>query len=771
MRRRPACALLYLLGVPLLAEAAPPLGLLYDRERGGNGLDLQQTGETLFGTLYTYAADGSPQWLWLQTRQSESPAGTLERYTRRSDGSLQVAPAGNFSFSAETDFCEIAGDRPGAHRLRAFTFTLDGQTQRWCVEDLLPVATIAQHLLDGAWYVPGDPGWGLFTHYYPDARGQPQTYQSVYYHDAVGQPRWAYAQRAASTFRLTLELKSLRSLCMGCATSAESAAPAGTLDLHLSSVQRTPTQANAVELVIGPDDAPVFRRTRDIELLSAPDADPDVASTREGLVSGVTVENGLTRFLGIPFARPPVGALRWRAPQPAAARGTVQAATDFGPGCPQSPGEAFFGGAPTTQSEDCLSLNVWRPQTAGPHPVMVWIHGGGLIVGASSQQVDGVPIYDGAAFARLGVVFVSINYRLGPLGYLSLRDFAGEAPDQPAAGNYGLLDQIAALTWVRDNIAGFGGDPGRVTIYGESAGGVSTCALLGSPHARGLFHQVIMQSGNCLKTVPDLTAAYAQGDRLAAAVGCGAQEGAARKECLREVPAQMLVASGNGTVGFGREGESYGLVLDGFALPATPMQQLASGQAAAVPLLIGVNDDEMTTLLSPTVLPATVVAYEAQVRSQFSLIGNAVLARYPASAYASPARAYQDIYDDLAFSCANRRAAADHANAGRPVWHYVLTEILPEPQLALLESFHGLDIPLLFGPRTQAQTLERVLGERMRAAWVAFARTGDPATDQQPWPRYDSAARRSLELNSSRLVTLSDYRRDYCQFWAQYIPL
>lgn len=770
MRRPVACICLLWLGVPLLAAAAPPRGLLYDRERGGNGLDLQQAGDTLFGTLYTYATDGSPQWLWLQTPKSENPAGTLDRYTRRSDGSLQVSSAGNFSFSAKTTFCTSPGDRPGARQLRAFTFTLDGQTQRWCVEDLLPANTIAQHLLDGAWYVPGDPGWGLFTHYYPDASGQPQTYQSVYYHDAAGQPRWAYAQQAAPTFSLALELQSLRSPCTGCATSVDSATPAGSLDLQLSSVQTAPAQANAVRLVIGPDSAPVFRRAHDIELLSAPHAVPGVASTREGLVSGVT-ENGLTRFQGMAYARPPLGELRWRAPQPAVARNTVQAALRFGPGCPQSSGEAFFGGAPATQSEDCLTLNVWRPDTAGPHPVMVWIHGGGLIVGASSQQVDGVPIFDGAAFARLGVVFVSINYRLGPLGYLSLREFAGEAPDQPAAGNYGLLDQIAALTWVRDNIAGFGGDPGQVTIYGESAGGVSTCALLSSPRARGLFHRVIMQSGNCLKTVPDLGTAYAQGDRLANAVGCAGQAGDARRACLRAVSATALVASGNGTVGFGREGESYGLVLDGFALTATPMQQVASGQAAPVPLLIGVNDDEMTTLLSTSVLPATVAAYETQVRTQFSLIGNAVLARYPASAYASPARAYQDIYDDLAFSCANRRAAADHASAGRAVWHYALTEILPEPQLALLESFHGLDIPLLFGPRVQAQAPERLLGERMRAAWVAFARTGDPATAQQPWPRYDSATRLSLELNSARLTPLTDYRRDYCQFWAQYVAL
>lgn len=763
---------LWMLALATAAEAAPPRGLLYDRERAGNGLDLTLAGEVLFGTLYTYADDGRPQWLWLQTTRSDQPSGVLSRYTRGDDGALQVTAVGNFTLSAEIGHCTTPGDRPGAIALRELSFTLDGRSQRWCVESLLPPDAVPQHLLDGAWHAPGDPGWGLFVHHYPDAAGNPQTYQSLYYHDPAGQPRWAYAQQPATGFDLRLQWRALRSACAGCPTAASSALPIGQAELRLASVQPSPSLANRVAVRIdGAGAAPDFVRDRALVLLSDAVGEAVHASTREGLITGTALDGGMTRFLGIPYVQPPVGELRFRAPQPALARMQVMPASAFGPGCPQSGGEAFFGGAPAAQNEDCLSLNIWRPTSAGPHPVMVWIHGGGLIAGASSQQVEGVPLYDGAAFARQGVVFVSINYRLGPLGWLADQAFAGETPESPIAGNYGLLDQIAALTWVRDNIAAFAGDPDRVTIFGESAGGVSTCALLATPRARGLFHRVIVQSGNCLKTVPDTSTAQAQAERIAAGVNCAGLAGSARRDCWRALPAASLIAAGAGTVGFGRTGESYGLVLDGRVLPASPMQQLAQGQAAPVPLLIGVNDDEMTTLLSPSVLPTTVAGYEAQVRSQFALIGNAVLARYPASAYPSPARAYQDLVDDLSFSCAARRAAADHDRAGHLTWHYALTEILPDAQLAPLESFHGLDIPLLFGPRPQAQAGERLLGERMRAAWVAFAREGDPATAVQAWPRYTATGRQSLELNSGRLLPLSDYRRETCDFWAQYVAL
>jgi para-nitrobenzyl esterase len=227
----------------------------------------------------------------------------------------------------------------------------------------------------------------------------------------------------------------------------------------------------------------------------------------------------VARFFDLPFAAPPVGALRFRAPQDPALRDAVRDAQALGPGCIQVAGASPFGAAPARQSEDCLQLNIWRPAGEGPHPAMVWIHGGGSVFGSAVDEIGGRLSYDGEAFARSGIVFVSINYRLNAFGFLSMRAFAGEAPDQPSAGNYGLLDQIAALRWVRGNIAAFAGDPGNVTVFGESAGGVSVCNLLASPLAGGLFAKAIMQSGNCLRNPTAPTAAFAQGDRGVAAAG------------------------------------------------------------------------------------------------------------------------------------------------------------------------------------------------------------------------------------------------------------
>ncbi len=226
-----------------------------------------------------------------------------------------------------------------------------------------------------------------------------------------------------------------------------------------------------------------------------------VVATAEGPVRGVR-GTGATAWLGVPYAAAPVGALRWRAPQPAPARAGVLEAAAAGPACPQIDRPLLQPDAGGRKGEeDCLTLNVWAPNdVAGPAPVMVWIHGGGFIQGSGGEA-----IYDGARLAAgQGVVVVSLNYRLGALGFLVHPAFVGEHDDHPSAGNWGLLDQLAALRWVRANIGGFGGDPERVTIFGESAGGVSVCSLLASPLAAGLVAGAVMQSGSCEAALREL---------------------------------------------------------------------------------------------------------------------------------------------------------------------------------------------------------------------------------------------------------------------------
>jgi para-nitrobenzyl esterase len=403
---------------------------------------------------------------------------------------------------------------------------------------------------------------------------------------------------------------------------------------------------------------------------------------------------------------------------------------------------------------------------------MLWIHGGGMVAGSAVQSSNGRLVYDGAAFARQGMVLVSINYRLGSLGFLAQRDLIGEAADHPQTGNYGLLDQIAALRWVADNIANFGGDPAQVTIFGESAGGVSSCALLAAPAARGLFARAIVQSGNCSWAPRDLATGLVQGERVTAAAGCATAVD--RRACLRALSATQLLDAVPPVIDPANmlDGESFGLVVDGFVLDQAPGPAIAAGNAAPAPLLIGVNDDETTTLVPASMLPASVAGYEAAIRARFPAIATEVLQRYPAVQYATPQRAYQDLLDDLLFTCAARRAAADHAARGNPVFHYALTEILPDPGLAALESFHGLDVVLLFGDLTPATPAVRALGARMQRAWIDFAHGREPgSSDSIAWPRYQLPARKSLEFNSAGVPLINDYRGEQCAFWNRYVVL
>lgn len=753
---------LLLLVTPL--HAAVETGLWYDRMHNGHGLDLHRAGPLLFGTFYTYDLRNAVDWLWLQSTDFDAPASALTRYRRTPTG-MVGSPAGSITLTPVSS-CPDGFARPEARALLRMDFTLDGADATWCVEPLLPLARAPLAVLSGAWYAPDDSGWGVMTHQFPGANGTTQSFRIIYFHDAAGDPRWAFASGSGNELTQTQTYYTPYVECTGCPIGPFLTLPAGQATLTLTAPLANADGArNHVDIALSFEGSH-FNRNATLALLSTPQRVPGAAATGEGPIAGKVLADGIEVYHNVPYVQPPIGNLRWRAPQPLAPRTQLLAARDLGPGCPQPPG------GPETTSEDCLQLNVWRPSAPGPHPVMVWIHGGGFIAGSAVQPANGGLQYDGAAFARRDVVFVSLNYRIGAFGFLAQRDLIGEAPDHPQTGNYGLLDQIAALRWVQANIASFGGDPARVTVFGESAGGVSSCALLTAPAARGLFQRAIVQSGNCGWDPPSLATGLTQGDRVTAAAGCS--NAADRRACLRALSAAQLLAAVPPVSDPANllDGESFGPIVDGYVLAEAPGRAIAAGHAAAAPLLIGVNDDETTTLVPASMLPASTAGYESAIRARFPLIANEVLQRYPAAQYPTAQRAYQDVLDDLLFTCPARRAAADHAAHGNAVHHYALTEILPNAALAPLESFHGLDIVLLFGDLSQAQPAVRALGERLQRSWVDFAYGREPGSgDGINWPRYSASARRSLEWNSGGTGILDDYRRDYCEFWNRYVTL
>lgn len=485
---------------------------------------------------------------------------------------------------------------------------------------------------------------------------------------------------------------------------------------------------------------------------------------RPGLRLRGSTADGVASHLGIPFARPPVGDLRWAPPIPAAAWAEERDATEPGPACPQPAGALASGRV--EWDEDCLTLNVWAPEEADGLPVMVWIHGGGLLRGSSST-----PTYDGAKLAARGVVVVTVNYRLGALGYLAHEPFAAEHPDHLAAGNYGLLDQVMALWWVQERIAGFGGDPGRVTVFGESAGGLSVCALLASPLAEGLFHRAIVQSGGCPRRIaaadgsigagPD---AFAQGARFANAAGCDADEAA----CLRGLSAAEVLETLPGRISLDlrRDGERYGLVSDGLSLPAPPMAALASGSAHAVPLMVGSNSDE--GWLFTRALPDGPLTEAALGR--LGADPDAVWSLYPTAAHGGPRAAFSAALGDASFVCPARAIARAHARAGNETWLYHFAYAAPRAREQGMGAIHGAEISYVFGnfalPGALLRPEQEALHEEMASRWVAFAATGSPAlSDDDEWQPYDQATDLALLLDAEGGRTVARLKGKECDFW------
>jgi len=443
---------------------------------------------------------------------------------------------------------------------------------------------------------------------------------------------------------------------------------------------------------------------------------PVKARTDTGVVVGRQI-GAVRAFKAIPYAAPPLGPLRWAPPAPAARWAGERDASSDGPACLQpvnADGRPNGGGFAGPVSEDCLTLNVWAPAAAHKAPVMVWIYGGGNVAGA-----DSIAPNDGSSFARDGVVLVAMNYRLGALGFFAHPALtAAAAPDAPLV-NYGLLDQIAALQWVKRNIAAFGGDPDNVTVFGESAGGEDVLTLMVTPAARGLFRKATVQSGLGWETPPTLAQAEASGTALATRLGLG--EGATADQ-LRALPADRLVAAG------GR----YGPVIDGRLEAESIAQGFARGHQAAVPLIIGTNSWEAS------LLPASGYAAYAAAASP------GTRAAYGDEA-ADPDRFAQALFTDTLMAAPARWLAA-RASARGGAWLYRFSYVRVNRRGKIPGANHTSENPYVFDtqmiiPNYSAEIVDedRHAAAFMHSCWVSFAKTGAPAceADGRAWPAYN----------------------------------
>jgi para-nitrobenzyl esterase len=501
-------------------------------------------------------------------------------------------------------------------------------------------------------------------------------------------------------------------------------------------------------------------------------AAPDVVATDAGQVRGA-VAAGTVAFLGIPFAAPPVGSLRWRPPALPATWSGVRDALTFAPPCPQlDDANAVVG------SEDCLYLNLWAPVDSLPSsalPVLLFIHGGGHVQGSTSSQLaDGTHLYDGAGLAaRAQAVVVTSAYRLGVLGFLNHPALAAESPEG-SAGNYGIRDLVAALGWVQRNVSHFGGDPGRVLVFGESAGAVETCMLLVSPLAVGRFAAALMESGGCSARARSDAEAF--GEQLVGAASCaGAADVPA---CLRGLSAATLVNAIPATASVVGAQSGYQPSVDGVVIPEPPMERLEAGRHNHVPLVVGANADE-TGRSVPIVM--TEAEYEAAVRALLGgnqALTNLVLLRYPVSAYGGSARqAYVAVTSDSKFICTARRVARAAAHGQtEPVFRYFFTHPFSNGSslLRTFGAYHGIELMYVFdrldalGYSPTAGEID--LGEAVVSYWRTLAATGDANGASLPvWPLFDPVTDTFLQLDDP-ITAGSGVRTAQCDFWDSLSP-
>jgi para-nitrobenzyl esterase len=455
-------------------------------------------------------------------------------------------------------------------------------------------------------------------------------------------------------------------------------------------------------------------------------------------------KDGILSFKGIPFARPPVGPLRWRMAEPAEPWTGLHDATRFAPACPQavSQVEALMGGTLGEQSEDCLYLNVWTPACdSAKRPVMVWIHGGAFVIGAGSQG-----IYNGKHLARRDVVVVTINYRLGAFGFLNLAD-ASEGR-LPGTGAEGLGDQILALDWVKRNIVLFGGDPGNVTIFGESAGGMSVGALLASPLARGLFHKAIAQSGAAHighDRERSVRAAHGILERLNLASGDFARAVDAPHGAILKAQVSLLAAVNSGRDKRKLGGLPFQPTADGSVLPSRAIDSVRSGSAKDIPLLTGTTREEwkLFTAADPRLRLMSTSNLAERIAKIAREATSTLLAAYSDG---SPFERFNAIMTDKNFTVPAMRLLEAQASRA-PVFAYRFD--WRSPFLGgIMGSCHALELGFVFGTHNQklagaffgTGAAAEALASAMMDSWAAFARTGDPSTPAiGQWPRHDAA--------------------------------
>ncbi|MBL8750296.1 MAG: carboxylesterase family protein [Planctomycetes bacterium] len=473
-----------------------------------------------------------------------------------------------------------------------------------------------------------------------------------------------------------------------------------------------------------------------------------------GRVRGVAAD-GVTSFKGIPFAAPPVGALRWKAPQAVKAWTGVKDASRFAPACLQDPMfSRLFGGPPET-SEDCLYLNVWTPAKAASDalPVMVWIHGGGFVGGQTAA-----PLYDGTKLASKGVVLVSVAYRLGAFGFLAHPDLSRESGK--GSGNYGLQDQIASLQWVKANIAKFGGDPDRVTIFGESAGGMSVSMLAVSPAAKGLFHRVISQSGGSFGSakqateegvnVPPLRVAETTGKAFLASLG------APDVAAARAMPAAKIQAAQS--AGMGR-GIVFWPVFDGDVLPGDQYELYRANRFHDTPILVGTNSDEGAPFAP--LAGVTAARFEQRVRSGFGKHADGILSVYPHATDQEAVRSTKDLFRELtvAWHTWSWARLQTEKGGGRAFVYYFDHRGPRTPDGA--GAAHGDEIAYVFGnlpapvsgdsgPPPPVRPEDTAISGLMGSYWVNFAKSGDPnGQGLPPWPAFAPTAQNAMVFDGS----------------------
>ena len=489
---------------------------------------------------------------------------------------------------------------------------------------------------------------------------------------------------------------------------------------------------------------------------------PGTVLTATGAATGVKA-GSTWAWKGLPYAAPPTGSLRFRAPEPAACWAGEFQASGYGPKCPQLEGEP----AAVVGDEDCLTLNVWANEGASGAPVLVFVHGGGMVTGTASDI-----LYDGVELAaRTGSVVVTVEYRLGALGFLASPELNAESPNA-VSGNYGILDQIAALKWVKANIAGFGGDPLRVLLFGESAGGQSVLIHVASPLSKGLFAAAAVESGGVYKTT--LSEGMTATRPVIDTVGCGAASDV--PACLRGKTAaefaQIPAASGPLA-----KGMAYRPVIDGYVLEKNAFDAASAGTHNHVPIILGTNADE-TSRMVPAV--TTDAEYQAAVRAQYPApagLATSLLAQYPSSAYASPRKALIALTTDTTWTCPIRRLArALVQHQSEPVYRYYFTWKAPGAAGATVGATHGLELPFVFrsfayfGASFTPTAADLALSEAFGGYWSRFAAQHDPnGGGAVSWPLYDAVSDPYLAFDTT-ITSGTGLAKANCDFIDSLLP-